>query len=620
LAYDFNSRVAVGAGQAAMHGCFDFLMCPRHAAARTSCKMITQDSDRMQEQPRQHGGATVPPAIAAWSAPAIVLQLQVAAADTASIGQAFARALDAQIAALERMHGGGHELEGINQHRQCPWREFDAKVQIVTTDEGRVPPMTGASGDTVEGRSVQQPLGGHGCKREPHKRSCTTKRVKWRCTDDLEEKTRRGSIDELSRKSEQHPDSTQPCGLHGSTADKDIGPVCLNAGLPQTVGAEQGTTISSTSIAEDAMVKPEQAADKDEHRSKKDRHLSCWKAPFSADVEHKGKLLTQLDNGTVFGGESGRGVAAEAVGRHSCTAKEGARTGLDNGESQWPVMRLVAAPQGSSHSSQAIPEDTPIHVQHVEPPLVGGQQPLSMSSTPRNVSFMDNDEQQMENPAASGTLNRPFDEPMCKMPMSVQLRSDGAQTSFPLDARPWRVVLSMTFCFGGQCSPYATSFENSLQQHPFFGNFRTYIPSRHCQASCDPRLTTLNHPCRGMLCSCRFPRQMNHDRDGKPTSMSCWRVITRYHQEQCRVSNGFMIQVQEQVGLSDIQKIEAAMAEEAKLKIFRTCTNLLSFDSRSFSTLVARVKAWFDAGCVNLDTENVFVGSKTLRNQPESPL
>merc|ERR1712113_219543 len=120
-----------------------------------------------------------------------------------------------------------------------------------------------------------------------------------------------------------------------------------------------------------------------------------------------------------------------------------------------------------------------------------------------------------------------------------------------------------------------------------------------------------DHPCRGTLGSCRFPQQFNHDHEGKPTPMSCWRVTVRYHQEQCRGSNGFMIQVQDQNGLSEMQKIEAAMAVEAKLKIFRTCTNLLDFNSLVLSTLAVRVKAWFDACCINFDTENVHVGSNT---------
>jgi len=531
-----------------MPGCFDFLMSPGHAAARTNCKMITQDNNNMQEEPRQHEVAPVAPVVDAWSPPAIVLQLRVATVDTASIGHAFARALDAQIAALEPKRGG-HELQGIEKHRQCPWPEFDAKVQIVTTDELRALPVIGASGATVEGHSVQEPLGGHSCKKELHEQSCRTKRVKWLCTEDLDEKKHGEAIDELGRKLEQCPDSTRAFECHGSTIDGDNGLVdqqlgdwlragyvaqrtgaagiCYKKKTKHLVGVEQGATISSTSIADVAMVEPKQAADEDLHSNEEHRLFAC---------------------------------------------------------------------------------SSPIHTQHHEPPLAGRQHLSSTSSTPSNVSFMDNDEQQVENPAACGTVKGP-EEPMCKMQGSTQLAGNGTQPCFPLDSGLWSVVLSMAFCFGGKCSPYATSFNEALQQDLFFGNFRTYIPSRKCRASCDPRLTTLDHPCRGTLGSCRFPQQLNHDREGKPTIMSCWRVILRYHQEQCKVSNGFMIQVQEQSGLSDIQKIEAAMAEEAKLKIFRTCTDLLDFDSRVLSTLVVRVRAWFDAGCVNFDTENISVGS-----------
>merc|ERR1712129_428125 len=89
---------------------------------------------------------------------------------------------------------------------------------------------------------------------------------------------------------------------------------------------------------------------------------------------------------------------------------------------------------------------------------------------------------------------------------------------------------------------------------------------------------------------------------------SCWRFAFRFHQEESKDTNGFMIQVEESLGLGDGQKIEIEMARKVGLKVFRTYTNYGGVDAEGMGRISKAVKAWYDSGCANDDLENVFIG------------
>merc|ERR1712008_431629 len=99
-------------------------------------------------------------------------------------------------------------------------------------------------------------------------------------------------------------------------------------------------------------------------------------------------------------------------------------------------------------------------------------------------------------------------------------------------------------------------------------------------------------------------------KDGKPSSECCWRFAFRFHQNECRETDGFMVQVEEVGGLGNGQKIETLMAKDAHLKILRTQTGQEKFKESGLKWLFKAVKKWILDGCidrslteVNLDKE-----------------
>merc|ERR1719362_2417100 len=138
-----------------------------------------------------------------------------------------------------------------------------------------------------------------------------------------------------------------------------------------------------------------------------------------------------------------------------------------------------------------------------------------------------------------------------------------------------------------------------MKNHDFFGQFKTYNPNAFCKKSCDPKYTDINYPCRGTLATCTLPPSQNLTAAGKPCNTSCWRVSFRYHQEACKASGGFMIQVEEAGGLGAGQVIETVMAEEAGLKVFRTYTNMEEWDDGYMPRVARTVEKWYATGCSN---------------------
>merc|ERR1712008_122310 len=141
-------------------------------------------------------------------------------------------------------------------------------------------------------------------------------------------------------------------------------------------------------------------------------------------------------------------------------------------------------------------------------------------------------------------------------------------------SRPEQAILSVKFSLAEKSTEYATNFALAMKKDPFLKDFKTYNPNAWCKKSCDPTFTNINHPCRGTLATCDIPEAQNYESGSKrPCSTSCWRLAFRFHQEESKATNGFMIQVEEKQGLGDGQKIETEMGKEVDLKVFRTYTN-----------------------------------------------
>jgi len=107
-------------------------------------------------------------------------------------------------------------------------------------------------------------------------------------------------------------------------------------------------------------------------------------------------------------------------------------------------------------------------------------------------------------------------------------------------------------------------------------------------------------------------------KDGKwqPGAECCWRFAFRFRQEECRETNGFMIQVEEcNVGLGRGQMLETAMAKEVGMKVFRTYTDLMSFGD-GIGKLSKKIEEWYQTGCANMDLENVYIGDYLSPSTP----
>merc|ERR1719219_941193 len=98
---------------------------------------------------------------------------------------------------------------------------------------------------------------------------------------------------------------------------------------------------------------------------------------------------------------------------------------------------------------------------------------------------------------------------------------------------------------------------------------------------------------------------MNLTLDHKLKDRSCWRFSFRYHLDQSKATNGFMIQVQEKHGLSDRQKIETEMAKQAGVKIFRTTTTSEDVSGRSLDYLKNAIQEWYINDCKDMELKRV---------------
>jgi len=163
---------------------------------------------------------------------------------------------------------------------------------------------------------------------------------------------------------------------------------------------------------------------------------------------------------------------------------------------------------------------------------------------------------------AKGGLNQ---DPDC-------LKASGLWDATPEEmvyTRTEKAILSVKFSLAEKSTPYATQFALAMKNDPYLRDFSTYNPNAWCKKSCDPKFTDIQHKCRGTLDTCLFPEHENLTTEKRPTSTSCWRFAFRFHQEECKATSGFMIQVEETEGLGAGQNIETEMAKQVGMKVFR---------------------------------------------------
>ena len=141
-----------------------------------------------------------------------------------------------------------------------------------------------------------------------------------------------------------------------------------------------------------------------------------------------------------------------------------------------------------------------------------------------------------------------------------------------------RIPLSTKYSLDEQSRSCATKFTALLNKASFFresGHFLIYSPNAFSKDSCDPCWTRMEWPCRGTFQTCQIADQSL--KTGIPNDRSCWRYSYRYHLEEAKRTNGFMIQVvdyddkQKRHILGKGQAIEIVMAYQVGTKIFRVC-------------------------------------------------
>merc|ERR1712079_746046 len=100
---------------------------------------------------------------------------------------------------------------------------------------------------------------------------------------------------------------------------------------------------------------------------------------------------------------------------------------------------------------------------------------------------------------------------------SEQIYGEEERTHF----RAEKAILSLSSCnaffsSSWEATSYAAQFAVAMKTDPFLGNFQTYEPRVTCIHLCDPTFSGTDHPCRGTVDTCLFPRQLNFDADSRP--------------------------------------------------------------------------------------------------------
>jgi len=162
------------------------------------------------------------------------------------------------------------------------------------------------------------------------------------------------------------------------------------------------------------------------------------------------------------------------------------------------------------------------------------------------------------------------------------------------------------FSSSWEATSYAAQFAVAMKTDPFLGNFQTYEPRVTCIHLCDPTFSGTDHPCRGTVDTCLFPRQLNFDADSRPkATRCCWRVDVRVHQQHAKDTSGFMIQLEEHQGLVNDQKFDIDMAEQVRLKVFRVRATTSQWNAANFQRVATAVKAWYNSECADDTMETI---------------
>lgn len=177
--------------------------------------------------------------------------------------------------------------------------------------------------------------------------------------------------------------------------------------------------------------------------------------------------------------------------------------------------------------------------------------------------------------------------------------------------QPHKVVLSIKYGQAATSTPYATDFAKLLLKDEYLREFQTHNPNIWCKKQCK------NPKCLGTLAGCSFTEAQNiNPQTNKPSQASCWRVSFRHHLEEARDTGGFMLQLEEEGGLGEGQKLEAKMAEELEIKVFRVYTDKMDENGNAvFPKDIKKVgdvvEAWYrdtSAGNRMVNVENVWTG------------
>jgi len=132
-------------------------------------------------------------------------------------------------------------------------------------------------------------------------------------------------------------------------------------------------------------------------------------------------------------------------------------------------------------------------------------------------------------------------------------------------------VLSLNTGLGQHLTPLSSRFLKAWKDHAFMSKFEVCRPvtwcTKACKACTSPS-TDAGGVCWGTQGTCSFSFQ-NLSNDGRPWATTCWRFAVRFYLQECKENHGFMVQIVEGSGLSDVQKIEDTLAQQEKIKIFR---------------------------------------------------
>ena len=155
-----------------------------------------------------------------------------------------------------------------------------------------------------------------------------------------------------------------------------------------------------------------------------------------------------------------------------------------------------------------------------------------------------------------------------------------------------RISLSTKFSLNEDSQSSATQFTYMLNHTKYFlQRFMIYSPNAYSKNTCDDQWTRLEWPCRGTVETCQLLEDVdNMNKGGRPTDNSCWRYSYRYHLQEAKRTQGFMLQVvdydyEKQLHiLGNGQQIEIEMANQVRTKIFRVYQPIMVVNADHCST------------------------------------